>query len=164
VTDFPMFERDPETGRPAPAHHPFTLPDVEDPERLREAPMEVTSRAYDVVYNGHELCSGSLRCHDPGLQRAIFDVLGLGRDDAEERFGFLLEAFRRGVPPHGGFALGLDRTVMLMVGATSTRDVIAFPKTTAGRALLEGAPSPVAASELDELGLGTTGDEETDPT
>lgn len=162
VTDFPMFERDPESGRPVPAHHPFTLPDVEDPDRLRDAPMEVSSRAYDVVYNGHELCSGSLRCHDPGLQRAVLDVLGIDREAAEERFGFLLEAFRHGVPPHGGYALGLDRTVMLMVGADSIRDVIAFPKTAAGRALLEGAPSPVEASELEELGLRTTGSEESD--
>ncbi len=164
VTDFPMFEPDPETGRPVPAHHPFTLPDVDDPDRLREAPLEVSSRAYDVVYNGHELCSGSLRCHDPDLQRAILDVLGIDHEAAEERFGFLLEAFRHGVPPHGGYALGLDRTVMLMVGASSIRDVIAFPKTTAGRALLEGAPSPVEASELRELGLRTTGTEETDRT
>jgi aspartyl-tRNA synthetase len=153
VTDFPMFEEDEETGRPVPTHHPFTMPDVDDPDRLREAPLEVTSRAYDVVYNGHELVSGSLRCHDSELQRAIFDVLGFDREDARERFGFLLEAFRHGVPPHGGFALGLDRTVMLMVGAPSIRDVIAFPKTTAGRGLLEGSPSTVEASELSELGL-----------
>lgn len=157
VTDFPMFEEDEETGRPVPTHHPFTMPDAGDPDRLREAPLEVTSRAYDVVYNGHELVSGSLRCHDGAMQRAILDVLGFDASDAEERFGFLLEAFRHGVPPHGGYALGLDRTVMLMVDAPSIRDVIAFPKTTAGRGLLEGAPSPVEAAELAELGLRVEG-------
>jgi aspartyl-tRNA synthetase len=153
VTDFPLFEEDPETGRPTPSHHPFTMPDVEDPDRIREDPLSVGSRAYDVVYDGHELVSGSIRCHDAELQRAVFDALGFGREEAEDRFGFLLRAFRHGVPPHGGFALGLDRTVMLMVGAPSIRDVIAFPKTTAGRGLLEGAPTPVEPSALEELGL-----------
>jgi len=156
VTDFPLFEEDPESGRPAPTHHPFTLPAVEDPDRVREEPLAVGSRAYDVVYNGHEICSGSLRCHRADLQRAIFDVLGLDRSEAEKRFGFLLEAFRYGVPPHGGYALGLDRTVMLMVGAPSLRDVMAFPKTTTGRALLEGAPAAVEPEELAELGLRRT--------
>ncbi|MFQ5888505.1 MAG: aspartate--tRNA ligase [Gemmatimonadota bacterium] len=153
VTDFPLFERDPETGKPVPSHHPFTLPRDADAERLREDPFSVTARAYDLVYSGTELGSGSIRCHDATLQRAIFDVLGLTLDDVEERFGFLLEAFRYGVPPHGGFALGLDRVVTLMVGASSIREVIAFPKTAAARALLEGAPSAVSSEDLMELGI-----------
>jgi aspartyl-tRNA synthetase len=153
VTDFPLFERDPETGRPAAAHHPFTLPATDDPARIREEPFSVKASAYDVVYNGAELCSGSIRCHDPVLQRAILATLGLGSEEIEERFGFLLEAFRYGVPPHGGYALGVDRTVMLMLGADSIREVIAFPKTTAARGLMEGAPSPLAPGELEEFGL-----------
>jgi len=153
VTDFPLFERDPETGRPAAAHHPFTLPATDDPARIREDPFSVKASAYDVVYNGAELCSGSIRCHDPVLQRAILATLGLGSEEIEERFGFLLEAFRYGVPPHGGYALGVDRTVMLMLGADSIREVIAFPKTTAARGLMEGAPSPLAPGELEEFGL-----------
>lgn len=153
VTDFPFFEEDPETGRPVPTHHPFTMPVADDPDRVREAPLEIRSRAYDVVYNGHELCSGSIRCHDAELQEAVFDAMGVDREEARSRFGFLLEAFRYGVPPHGGFALGLDRTVALMVGSGSIRDVIAFPKTTAARGLMEGSPSRVAPAELEELGL-----------
>jgi aspartyl-tRNA synthetase len=153
VTDFPLFERDPETGRPAAAHHPFTLPATDDAARIREEPFAVKASAYDVVYNGVELCSGSIRCHDPELQRAILATLGLGAEEIEERFGFLLEAFRYGVPPHGGYALGVDRTVMLMLGAESIREVIAFPKTTAARGLMEGAPSALAPEELEEFGL-----------
>lgn len=153
VTDFPLFEEDPETGRPVPSHHPFTLPDTDDADRIREQPFSIGSHAYDVVYNGHELCSGSLRCHDGELQRAILEAIGIGPDEAESRFGFLLEAFRHGVPPHGGFALGVDRTVALMRGRASIREVIAFPKTAAARGLMEGAPSPVDPAELRELGL-----------
>ena len=153
VTDFPLFEPDPETGRPVAAHHPFTLPVTDDEARIREEPFSVRAHAYDVVYNGTELASGSLRCHVPSLQRAILAALGMDREEAERRFGFLLEAFRYGVPPHGGFALGVDRTVALMVGSDSIRDVIAFPKTTAARGLMEGAPSPIDPSEVEELGL-----------
>lgn len=109
------------------------------------------SRAYDAVYNGHELASGSIRIHDLGLQRRMFRALGISETEAEARFGFLLEAFRHGAPPHGGFAFGVDRLVMLLVGASSLRDVIAFPKTTAARALFEGAPSPLSDAELREL-------------
>ncbi|MFW6192932.1 MAG: aspartate--tRNA ligase [Gemmatimonadota bacterium] len=153
VTDYPLFEEDPDTGRPVPSHHPFTLPRAEDVDRLETDPLSVRSHAYDVVLDGWELCSGSLRCHDAELQRRIFDVLGLSREETSERFGFLLEAFRYGVPPHGGYALGLDRTVALMVGATSIREVIVFPKTTAARGLMEGAPTSVPPEELAELGL-----------
>src|SRR5690606_8525569 len=111
------------------------------------------SRAYDAVYNGNELASGSLRIHDQALQRAVFAALGIGTREAEEKFGFLLEAFRYGAPPHGGFAFGFDRLVMLLVKAASLRDVIAFPKTTAARALFEGAPARVGPDELRDLHL-----------
>ena len=148
VVDFPLFEQDPETGVPVAAHHPFTMPLDADADRVREAPFELTALAYDVVYNGVELASGSIRCHDPEIQRAILEALGFDRDEAERRFGFLLEAFRYGAPPHGGYALGLDRTIALMVGAPSLRDVIAFPKTTAARGLMEGTPSSVEPEDL----------------
>lgn len=153
IVEYPLFEEDPETGEPVPSHHPFTLPRSDDPERVVEEPLSAKSHAYDVVYNGTEICSGSIRCHDSALQRAIFTVLGLSSEEAEQRFGFLLEAFRFGVPPHGGFAVGLDRVIALMVGADSIREVIAFPKTTAARALMEGAPSAVDEAELTDLGL-----------
>jgi aspartyl-tRNA synthetase len=153
VTDFPLFEADPETGLAIASHHPFTMPDENDPERLMSDPFSVGSRAYDLVLNGTELCSGSIRCHQPEMQRAILRVLGMEEEEIESRFGFLLESFRYGVPPHGGFAMGFDRLVAMLVGTTSIREVIAFPKTTAARGLLEGAPSPVAPEELTELGL-----------
>jgi aspartyl-tRNA synthetase len=157
ITEFALFERDPETGRVVPARHPFTTPfaddlehlDPGDPDRL----LRVRARAYDLVYNGHELGSGSIRIHEPELQRRVFRALGLSDAEAEARFGFLLEAFRYGAPPHGGFALGLDRIVMLVAGARSLRDVIAFPKTTAARALMEGAPAPADPEALRELGI-----------
>jgi len=153
VTAFPLFEQDPESGRPMASHHPFTMPTESDPQKLISDPFSVGSRAYDLVLNGIELASGSIRCHVPELQRAILLVLGMEEEEIADRFGFLLEAFRFGVPPHGGFAMGLDRLVALLVGTTSIREVIAFPKTTAARGLLEGAPSAVDASELAELGL-----------
>jgi aspartyl-tRNA synthetase len=140
-------------GRPTPTHHAFTMPKDATPEELRADPYAVGSRAYDLVLNGTELLSGSIRCHDAELQRAILSVIGMGDEEIEERFGFLLEAFRYGVPPHGGFALGLDRLVAMMVGASSIREVIAFPKTTAARGLMEGAPSPMDPQLLAELGL-----------
>jgi len=151
VVDFPLFEQDRETGAPVAAHHPFTMPLDADADRIREAPFDVTALAYDVVYNGVELASGSIRCHDAEIQRAILEALGFDREEAERRFGFLLEAFRYGAPPHGGYALGLDRTVALMVGAPSLRDVIAFPKTTAARGLMEGTPSSVEPEALEGL-------------
>ncbi|MDH3298198.1 MAG: aspartate--tRNA ligase, partial [Gemmatimonadota bacterium] len=116
-------------------------------------PFSATSRAYDLVLNGTELASGSIRCHDAEMQRAILEALGMSSSEIEARFGFLLEAFRYGVPPHGGFALGMDRFAAMMVGAGSIREVIAFPKTAAGRGLMEGAPSAIDAAELSELGL-----------
>ena len=153
VVEFPLFDADPETGAPTPAHHPFTMPIEADPERLREEPLSVRARAYDVVYNGWEIASGSIRCHIPELQQAILETIGFSPDEVQRRFGFLLEAFRYGVPPHGGFAVGLDRVVALMVGTTSIREVIAFPKTAAARGLMEGSPSPVSDAELAELGI-----------
>ncbi|MEX0892783.1 MAG: aspartate--tRNA ligase [Gemmatimonadota bacterium] len=168
VVDFPMFEWDDATGRPVAAHHPFTAPHGADVERLLAATADgppddaglralyqagLRSRSYDAVYNGHELASGSIRIHEPELQRSVFRALGIGAEEAEAKFGFLLEAFRYGAPPHGGFAFGFDRLVMLLVGAASLRDVIAYPKTTAARALFEGAPSPVSPAELADLHL-----------
>jgi aspartyl-tRNA synthetase len=169
VTDFPLFEWDADERRLISAHHPFTMPNPEDVPALIEAtagegplPDEVAralaarpvrSRAYDAVYNGNELASGSVRIHDPELQRRIFRALGIGPEEAKQKFGFLLEAFRYGAPPHAGFAFGFDRLVMLLAGAPSLRDVIAFPKTTSARALFEGAPSPVGEAELGELHL-----------
>ena len=158
VTDFPMFEPDPETGAPTASHHPFTMPVDAAPEDILADPFAVRSRAYDLVLNGWELASGSIRCHEPDVQRAILEVLGMTPSEVDDRFGFLLEAFRYGVPPHGGFALGLDRLVALMVGVSSLRDVIAFPKTTAARGLMEGAPSPVEEGLLEELGIALRAD------
>ncbi|MGB5675179.1 MAG: aspartate--tRNA ligase [Gemmatimonadota bacterium] len=157
VTDFPLFEADPETGAPAASHHPFTMPVDVTPEALLADPFSVRSRAYDLVLNGTELASGSIRCHVPALQRAILEVLGMTPEQVDARFGFLLEAFRYGVPPHGGFALGLDRLVALMVNVSSLRDVIAFPKTTAARGLMEGAPSGVDDELLADLGIRLAG-------
>jgi len=153
ITEFPLFERDADTGLPVPAQHAFTMPVDPDPERIREDPLSVTARAYDIVYDGIEFASGSLRCHLPDVQRAILAATGLGSDEIERRFGFLLEAFRYGVPPHGGFAVGLDRVVAVIVGTPSIRDVIAFPKTTAARGLLEQSPSIIDPAELAELGI-----------
>jgi aspartyl-tRNA synthetase len=166
VTEFPMFEWDDAHGRLLAAHHPFTAPAAADIEPLlhhtADGPPDsagardlfragLRSRAYDAVYNGNELASGSIRIHDATLQAHVFRALGISAAEAESKFGFLLEAFRHGAPPHGGFAFGFDRLVMLLVGATSLRDVIAFPKTTAARALFEGAPAAVSSEELREL-------------
>jgi aspartyl-tRNA synthetase len=157
VTEFPLFERDPEGGGPVPSHHPFTSLMPEDVELLESDPLAVRSRAYDLVYNGSEFGSGSIRINEPELQRRVLEVLGTGREEAQRKFGFLLEAFKYGAPPHGGFALGLDRIVMHLTGSGSLRDVIAFPKTTAARALMEGAPAPVSPEELEELGIQVMG-------
>lgn len=153
VTEFALFEREPDTGRVVPARHPFTTPFADDLDRLSSEPLSVRARAYDLVYNGQEVGSGSIRIHDPELQRRVFGALGITPEEAERRFGFLLEAFQYGAPPHGGFALGLDRIVMILAGAAALRDVIAFPKTTAARALMEAAPAPADPAALRELGL-----------
>jgi aspartyl-tRNA synthetase len=153
IVDFPLFERDPATGALGSVNHPFTAPHPDDLHLLDTAPERARAVAYDLVLNGTELGGGSLRIADPGLQRRILGLLGISEEVAEQRFGFLLEGLRAGAPPHGGFAFGLDRIVMLLADADSLRDVIAFPKTTAQRALFEGAPSPVDIKDLEELHL-----------
>ncbi len=151
VVDFPLFEPDPETGKPVFAHHPFTSPHPEDVARLDTDPFSCRALHYDAVYNGNELGSGSIRITDPAVQRRVFGHLGMSPQDAEARFGFLLSGLQAGAPPHGGFAVGFDRVVMLLAGAGSLRDVIAFPKTTTARALFEGAPAPAGPAELAAL-------------
>jgi aspartyl-tRNA synthetase len=151
VVDFPLFEPDPETGRPVFAHHPFTSPHPDDIAKLDREPFACRALHYDAVYNGNELGSGSIRITDPAVQRKVFEHLGLSAADIEARFGFLLGALAGGAPPHGGFAVGFDRTAMLLAGAGSLRDVIAFPKTTTARALFEGAPSPARSADIEAL-------------
>ena len=153
VVDFPLFEAVSGEGFPNPAHHPFTRPHPDDIERLETDPLSVRSMAYDLVLNGIELGSGSVRIHDPELQQRIFTLLGIDPEVAAERFGFLLEAFRYGAPPHAGFAVGLDRLAMILAGETSIRDVIAFPKTQSGSDPLTGAPAPVDSHQLRDLGI-----------
>jgi aspartyl-tRNA synthetase len=151
VVDFPLFEPDPETGRPVFAHHPFTAPHPDDLARFDSEPFACRALHYDAVYNGNELGSGSIRISDAAVQRRVFAQLGLSPQEADARFGFLLSALQSGAPPHGGFAIGFDRVVMLLAGAASLRDVIAFPKTTAARALFEGAPAPANPADLAAL-------------
>ena len=151
VVDFPLFEPDPETGRPVFAHHPFTAPHPDDVARLDTDPFACRALHYDAVYDGNELGSGSIRITDPAVQRRVFAHLGMTPGEVEARFGFLLSGLQAGAPPHGGFAIGFDRVVMALAGADSMRDVIAFPKTTAARALFEGAPSPANPADLATL-------------
>ena len=154
VVDWPMFEWSPEESRWDPLHHPFTAPDGEfDPER----PGEARAKAYDIVWNGQELGGGSIRISDTAVQEQVFGVIGIGPDEARERFGFLLDALRYGAPPHGGIAYGLDRIVQRLLGADSIRDVIAFPKTASGADPLTRAPAPVEEAQLRELGLALRG-------
>jgi len=153
IVDFPLFELDPETNQPVPAHHPFTAPHPADLEHLHRAPERARALHYDAVYNGNELGSGSIRITDPAVQRRIFELLGIPEPEIRRRFGFLLDGLAAGAPPHGGFALGFDRITMLLAGASSLRDVIAFPKTTAARALFEGAPTSVDPRDLEALHL-----------
>ncbi|HYF39951.1 MAG TPA: aspartate--tRNA ligase [Gemmatimonadales bacterium] len=156
IVDFPLFERDPVTGALNSVNHPFTAPHPDDLHLLDKQPDKVRALAYDMVLNGTELGGGSLRIADPALQRRVLSLLGIDDNQAEQRFGFLLEGLRAGAPPHGGFAFGLDRIVMLLAEADSLRDVIAFPKTTAQRALFEGAPSEVEPADLKALHLELT--------
>jgi aspartyl-tRNA synthetase len=158
VMDFPMFEEDPTTGTLAAVHHPFTAPHPEDLQAFPDQPARWRALAYDVVLNGTELGGGSIRISDPAMQSRMFTLLGIGDiADQERRFGFLLEGLRAGAPPHGGIAFGFDRIAMLLSGAPSLRDVIAFPKTTAARSLFEGAPVAVPPEDLAALHLTVTG-------
>ncbi|MBL7250003.1 aspartate--tRNA ligase [Alloalcanivorax sp. C16-2] len=150
VVDFPMFEE--EDGRYYALHHPFTMPKC-DPQELKSNPEGALSRAYDMVLNGTELGGGSIRIHRPDMQRAVFEALGISDQEADEKFGFLLDGLKYGAPPHGGLAFGLDRMVMLMTGGESIRDVIAFPKTQTAACLMTDAPSPVDNQQLREVGI-----------
>jgi aspartyl-tRNA synthetase len=153
VTDFPLMEYSAEDDRWVSMHHPFTAPHEGDIDRLESDPGSVLSRSYDIVLNGQEVGGGSIRIHDQQTQERIFRALGIGEDEAREKFGFLLDGLRYGAPPHGGIALGLDRLVSILCGVDSIRDVIAFPKTTRAACLLSGAPSTVSDDQLEELGL-----------
>jgi aspartyl-tRNA synthetase len=153
VTDFPLFERSKETGEITAAHHPFTSPNPEDLPLLDREPLKVRARAYDLVLNGTELGSGSIRIHDPEMQQRVFSGLGIPPEDAERRFGFLLNAFRYGAPPHGGFAFGLDRVVMLAAGEETIREVIAFPKNQQAQEPMTDAPAPAEPKQLRDVGL-----------
>ena len=152
IVDFPLFEEG-DGGGIAPSHHPFTAPRGGLDALNSTDPLGISSQAYDLVLNGYELGSGSIRIHERRVQERVFEMLGIGPDEAKAKFGFLLEALEFGAPPHGGIAVGLDRIAMLFAGAQSLREVIAFPKTTSASALLEGAPSPVAEAELADLHL-----------
>jgi aspartyl-tRNA synthetase len=153
VVDFPMFEWDPDAQRWAAMHHPFTAPRSDDPEALRAAPGEALAKAYDMVLNGAEIGGGSVRIHRQDMQSTVFDLLGIDAGEAQKKFGFLLDALKYGAPPHGGIAFGLDRLAMLMTGADSIREVIAFPKTQTAADLLTDAPTEVSEAQLRELHL-----------
>jgi len=158
VTQFPMFEWDQAAGRHMAMHHPFTAPVQADPAALTADPGRSLSKGYDMVLNGAEIGGGSIRIHKPEMQQAVFGLLGIGEEEAREKFGFLLEALRYGCPPHGGIAFGLDRIAALMSGEDSIRDVIAFPKTTTAQCLLTSAPSEIPADQLAELHIRPLGD------
>ncbi|KAF1701128.1 aspartate--tRNA ligase [Pseudoxanthomonas suwonensis] len=151
VTDFPMFEWDEEEQRYVALHHPFTAPAVDDIAELRAHAKTAVSRGYDMVLNGNEIGGGSIRIHRPEMQSAVFELLGIGAEEAEAKFGFLLDALKYGAPPHGGIAFGIDRIAALMAGTESIRDVIPFPKTTSAQCLMTGAPSPIPAEQLAEV-------------
>ena len=153
VTSFPMFKFDEKEKRFMAMHHPFTAPRVEDIDKLESDPAAVLSRGYDLTLNGHEIAGGSIRIHSPDIQKKVFSLLGLSLDEAEEKFGFLVEALTYGAPPHGGIAFGFDRLVMLLTGSNNIRDVIAFPKTTSALSLMDGSPDTVSKEQLDELGI-----------
>jgi aspartyl-tRNA synthetase len=153
VTDFPLMEYDKAAQRFVSLHHPFTAPLDEDAALLDSDPGAVRAKAYDLVLNGSEVGGGSIRIHDSGMQAKIFRLLSLSDEEAKERFGFFLEALQYGTPPHGGIALGLDRTAMILAGEASIRDVIAFPKTASATDLMAGSPSPVRDEQIKDLGI-----------
>jgi len=150
VVDFPMFEKN-DKGRPTPSHHPFTMPVLDDLEYLESDPFRVRSQAYDMILNGFELGGGSIRIHDPAVQERVFRAIGIEDEEARDRFGFLLEAFKYGAPPHGGMAYGFDRMIMLLTNTDNIREVIAFPKTQRATSLMDGSPSSVKEEQLREL-------------
>jgi aspartyl-tRNA synthetase len=156
VVEFPMFDGVDSAGHPVPAHHPFTMPHPDDLDLLETDPAAVRSQAYDLVLNGWELGSGSVRVHRADIQGRIFAALGISAEQAEARFGFLLDAFRYGAPPHAGFAFGIDRLAAIFSGADTIREVIAFPKTQSGADPLTGAPKALSANALADLGIKTT--------
>lgn len=160
VNKFPLFDWEEEEGRWEPAHHMFTMPYADDLDRLESDPGSVHAQLYDMTLNGVEIASGSIRCHDPEVQRRIMSVVGIKGEEADRRFGFLLNALTFGAPPHGGIAFGWDRMIAILGGADSIRDVIAFPKTTSGLSLMEGSPSDVDENLLTDLGLGLLPDRE----
>jgi aspartyl-tRNA synthetase len=156
VVDFPLFVGiHPTTGKPQPGHHPFCQPHPDDIDRLETDPMSVRAMAYDLVLNGWELGSGSIRIHDPEMQRRVFRHLGISDEEADRRFGFFLQPFRYGAPPHGGFAFGIDRLVAVLAGEDNIREVIAFPKTQSGSDPMTNAPTTVGDAQLQELGIRT---------
>jgi aspartyl-tRNA synthetase len=152
-----MFERSDKAARWQAVHHPFTAPKNADSSTLMENPGKFAARAYDVILNGTELGGGSIRIHTPEMQQAVFRILGINETEANEKFGFLLDALKYGCPPHGGLAIGIDRLVMLMTGSTSIRDVMAFPKTQTASCPLTAAPSLVSPDQLVELGIQLKG-------
>jgi aspartyl-tRNA synthetase len=156
VTEFPLFDGTDDEGNPVAAHHPFTMPHPDDVDLLASDPAQVRSQAYDLVLNGWELGSGSIRIHREDIQRRVFDALGIPPEEAEARFGFLLGAFRYGAPPHGGFAVGVDRLVAILAGEDNLREVIAYPKTQSGTDPMTGAPKALSPPALRELGLSVT--------
>ena len=160
ITEFPMLEWDEEENRYVAVHHPFTAPMDEDLELIDTNPGAVRAKAYDIVLNGYELGGGSIRIHRRDIQKKMFELLGFSDEDAQERFGFLLDAFKYGVPPHGGLAFGLDRIIMLMSNAPSIRDVIAFPKVKDASCPMTDAPGVVDEKQLDELGIAIKETEE----
>lgn len=159
VTNFPMFEYSEEEGRYVAAHHPFTSPNVEDIDKLMNDKENCYSRAYDLVLNGYELLSGSIRIHDQDLQQKVFEAIGMSQEEAKARFGFFLDAFKYGTPPHGGVGIGLERLIMILVGTNNIRDVVAFPKTASASDLMSEAPSGVDMKQLKELGIEVIKDE-----
>ena len=148
-----MFEWNDDHKRWDSLHHPFTSPNFEDLKFLDKNPGDIRSLGYDIVMNGYEIGGGSIRIHDKKLQSKIFDLLGITKEDAEEKFGFLMNAFKYGAPPHGGMAFGFDRLIMLLANSKQIRDVIAFPKTTSAMSLMDNSPSKVDVVQLEELGL-----------
>ena len=151
VTDFPLFEWDDETKRYYAMHHPFTSPRLEDVEFMESDPGRVKARAYDLVLNGSEIAGGSIRIHNSDLQAKMFSALGITKEEAEHKFGFLTNAFKYGAPPHGGIAFGFDRMAMIFAGESSIREVIAFPKTASAVSLMDDSPSTVPEEALKDL-------------